>query len=206
MSAFVVLGCHRSGTSLVASLLQGLGVHIGDRLLGGSKLYNPRGHFEDRDFLDLNERILRACHGSWHMPPAHHAVMDEGRAFRREIKALVESKRRELWGWKDPRSCMTACLYYPYLQDPHWVVVHRSADEIRASLERRNKGIDAQAVVVSYLADMEWTLSHYPAPLIRLQFEKLVDKEQAPEEVARLADFVGVPLPENLLEERVIWR
>ena len=54
---FVILGCHRSASSLVAKALHEAGVHMGDDLLSGLP-DNPEGHFEDMDFLKKNVEIL----------------------------------------------------------------------------------------------------------------------------------------------------
>ena len=56
----IVAGMHRSGTSIVASLLSALGVDIGQRLLPPDK-GNPRGYFEDIDFLEFQRRVLSEC-------------------------------------------------------------------------------------------------------------------------------------------------
>ena len=51
---------HRSGTSLVASVLAEAGLDIGLREDVGLGVGQPRGHFEDRDFYHLHEAILAA--------------------------------------------------------------------------------------------------------------------------------------------------
>ena len=56
----VVAGMHRSGTSLVASVLSMLGVSLGSTLLGADR-NNPKGYFEDTDFLRLNREMLAAA-------------------------------------------------------------------------------------------------------------------------------------------------
>ena len=45
----VILGMHRSGTSLVANWLHDCGLHVGDRLLEGT-FANEKGYFEDLIF------------------------------------------------------------------------------------------------------------------------------------------------------------
>ena len=54
----VVLGMHRSGTSMIASILNKLGVSMGKVMLGKTPS-NPLGHFEDKDFYNLNRKILK---------------------------------------------------------------------------------------------------------------------------------------------------
>jgi hypothetical protein len=65
----IILGMHRSGTSMVAGLLAKMGINMGDDLLGRSPS-NPFGHFEDWDFVNLNDSILSKAKGSWDKLPA----------------------------------------------------------------------------------------------------------------------------------------
>ena len=55
----VVTGVHRSGTSLVAMLMAGMGVDFGphEAFYPGDE-WNPRGYFERRDVMDLNSRLI----------------------------------------------------------------------------------------------------------------------------------------------------
>lgn len=62
--ALVIAGMHRSGTSLVASLVASAGVHIGDRLMGPER-GNLKGHFEDFDFCELHLKALAANGLGW---------------------------------------------------------------------------------------------------------------------------------------------
>ena len=54
----VILGMHKSGTSMVAGVLEKLGANMGKELLG-PHWSNPLGHFENVKFVNLNERILK---------------------------------------------------------------------------------------------------------------------------------------------------
>ncbi len=55
----IVVGMHRSGTSLTANWLARSGLFVGDTLLA-NRVDNPMGHFEDESFLHLHEDILKA--------------------------------------------------------------------------------------------------------------------------------------------------
>jgi len=57
LSPLIILGMHRSGTSLAAALLQSSGLDVGERLMEGN-WSNPRGHFEDMDFVELQRAAL----------------------------------------------------------------------------------------------------------------------------------------------------
>src|SRR5215467_9657005 len=66
-----VLGMHRSGTSAAARLMNLLGVYLGDEAhLMGSHPENPKGYWEYRPILALNEEILGRLGGTWDEPPS----------------------------------------------------------------------------------------------------------------------------------------
>src|SRR5438309_1446215 len=56
----IVAGMHRSGTSLLASLLHRGGCPMGAEMLPADS-NNRLGYFEDVEFLDLNRRMLAAA-------------------------------------------------------------------------------------------------------------------------------------------------
>ena len=153
MKTFVVLGMHRSGTSLLAKALHTFDndpkVSMGDIMLedslddeeeaGLASASNPQGHFEDDEFMQLNERILAAAGGSWVKPPTREKIMSLSDKFSDEIKALVEKRSSPIWGWKDPRSCLTIDLFHPHLENPHYICMFRNVEEVAASLVRRDE-------------------------------------------------------------------
>ena len=143
MKTFVVLGMHRSATSLMGNGLHKNDVHMGDMLLPPGK-NNPKGYFENRRFVDLNREILGAAgkrRDCWDDPPSREAILAVRGQFAKRIEELVkqESKGHELWGWKDPRTTLTIELFLPYLTNPHWVCTFRDPIEVGKSLHHRNK-------------------------------------------------------------------
>ena len=52
------VGMHRSGTSLTASLLEGLGMCLPGELIPGDAA-NLTGYFENRSIVDAQEKLLR---------------------------------------------------------------------------------------------------------------------------------------------------
>ena len=137
MKTFVVLGMHRSATSLVAGGLKSMGVHMGEDLLGPAK-DNPKGFFENRDFVRLNREILQAAGGMWSRPPSHEAIVATKKQFDERIWRLIKSSDHELWGFKDPRMVLTIDLYLPYIKNPHFITCFRDPMEVARSLNVRN--------------------------------------------------------------------
>ena len=124
---FVILGCHRSASSLVAKALHEAGVHMGDELLSDLP-DNPEGHFEDMDFLKKNVEILGG--NIWN---------DVDRELNNVDTAELVSRKdtRPLWGWKDPRTVLTIEKYYDHLQDPIIVALFRKPEHVAKSMAER---------------------------------------------------------------------
>ena len=59
-----ILGMHRSGSSALAGSLYHCGLPLGNNLLMGLS-DNPKGHFEHRAVLAVNEHILGCLVQSW---------------------------------------------------------------------------------------------------------------------------------------------
>jgi hypothetical protein len=139
----LVLGMHRSGTSLVTRLVSLLGVALcsTDDLLAGLPA-NPRGHWESKSLLRFDDRLLRELDSSWFCPPS----IDRGELAQRlapyrerGLAALREAHPRRPFVWKDPRACLLLPFWTNVLERRGvYVVVARHPTEVAESLERRN--------------------------------------------------------------------
>jgi glycosyltransferase involved in cell wall biosynthesis len=133
----VIAGMHRSGTSLVASLCQGGGIHIGDRLLGANT-GNDRGHFEDLDFHRWHERVLRANGlGPEGFLATSRVTVPDG--LRREAEDLVHERRSlgRPWGWKNPRTTLLLEFWLDLVPEAVFLGMVRPPWEVIDSLFRR---------------------------------------------------------------------
>lgn len=147
--ALVILGMHRSGTSLLASWLAASGLALGDELLGEG-VGNDRGHFEDLDFLRLHERILRdngiRCGGLRQTAPLH--IAPERHAAMATLVAQKNAAHAQ-WGWKEPRTCLFVKEYEALLPAASYLIVYRHYAQvvdslIRRDLKKRQRKLDKQ--------------------------------------------------------------
>jgi hypothetical protein len=133
----VITGMHRSGTSVITAAFASAGLDVGSRLMPGAR-GNPRGHFEDLDFVTLHERMLRA---NGLGPEGFTTVSDipVPTALEDEALALVADRRRRdtAWGWKDPRTTLFLDWWADQLPDARFVFLVRSPAEVVDSLFRR---------------------------------------------------------------------
>jgi GT2 family glycosyltransferase/glycosyltransferase involved in cell wall biosynthesis len=134
----IVSGMHRSGTSLMASLCQSAGLHIGDRMMWPADS-NLLGHFEDLDFYDFHQRVLAAngaCQNGFLTDSkslhVHHPLREVAGELIRVRKQLSQP-----WGWKDPRTVLFLEFWQSLLPAARWLFVVRSPCEVVDSLFRR---------------------------------------------------------------------
>jgi len=131
----VIAGMHRSGTSLVASVLREAGAHMGDRLVGPDR-GNPRGHFEDADFVEFHQRALFARGQHVRVTPGF--TFAPTTAERCEAEALVAARAdRPLWGWKDPRTALFLAFWDTLVPGAAYVLPYRHPLDVLLSLVRR---------------------------------------------------------------------
>jgi len=123
MMPICIAGMHRSGTSLIARLLNLSGLYLGepDELIA-PKPDNPRGFWENIAFTVVNKSIgsselglrsvllteIPSLPERWWMRPQLQALRVVGRYL---VDAM--NSRSGLWGWKDPRNS----LYLPFWQE-----------------------------------------------------------------------------------------
>ena len=132
----VVVGMHRSGTSLTASILGSSGVHLGDSLVPAGH-GNAEGHFEDLEFVDLHRAALEAF---GHDPEGwDEVVLDHlPDALEARARALIDARAsRPFWGWKDPRTALFLPFWERLLPEAKFVFVYRNPWEVIDSLYRR---------------------------------------------------------------------
>jgi hypothetical protein len=140
---FFVIGMGRSGTSTVAGMLKSLGVEWGPReLMLETRADNAKGFWEFRPLHDINVAILNRMGGNWHSPPE----MKEGweRLGFDDLKSLAKERiatyfRVPMWGFKDPRCCMTFSFWKSVVENPiECVFAIRNPLEVAYSLFSRD--------------------------------------------------------------------
>jgi hypothetical protein len=180
----IVLGMHRSGTSMIGGVLSHLGVDMGEDF-PGKQISNPLGHFEDGDFLALNIAILETAGGSWNQPPERENIELLRSQFKKPIQELISNRKRasneENWGWKDPRTSLTIELFIPYLNNPHFIICRRDSSDIITSLWNRNKmtSDEAKILVDTYYHRIDDFINkHSEYPVLELEYNELVENPE----------------------------
>lgn len=163
--AILIAGMHRSGTSAFARVANLLGAEIGSELMPAAP-GNPRGYWEEKAVVELNEECLRSFDLSWDDPsplPSDWLGAPWMNAWRDRLATLLRRAHpsASLIVIKDPRICRLLPAWLQVLESleltPHVVVAVRPPGEVAASLERRD-GLPmahGKQLWLTYLLDVE---------------------------------------------------
>ncbi len=146
----IVIGMHRSGTSLVSSLLQKMGVFM--------------GHYRDKNeeswfFLKANHWIMNQFAATWDYPTNYNLVGDNEdemvlRVLKKQMSgfyarfkyfgpALFLSSNfqtySKCWGWKDPRNTFTLPLWLKMFPEAKVIAIQRNPLDTCSSMVKRER-------------------------------------------------------------------
>ena len=189
-----IVGMHRSGTSMVAKLLQQAGLNLGDEAdLMPPAEENPEGFYEHLEFVRLNDEVLNAAGAGWDCPPAagfnwEDSVLD---SFRARARRMADPLGERLpWGWKDPRTSLTLPFWRSAFGPLRIVVMVRNPLEVVTSLHRRNAfsaalGLTLWQIYAERILDDtspdERLVTHYDTYFL-----------EPDREISRLLDYLGL--------------
>lgn len=197
----VVLGMHRSGTSMTTGIISKLGIDVG-KIFAPRSFANPIGYFEDRDFYELNKKILKEAGGNWRLPPDREMILAQSDKFKNQICDLVRKKESQLWGWKDPRTNLTIELYLSFLTNPYFIVCRREPMAVAKSLKQRQnmKVEDSIKLTKSYEERINNFFQEFTnLPRLNLNYEDVTGDSE--KEIDKIIEFLGIQVSNKQYHE-----
>lgn len=139
-SPVIIIGMHRSGTSMLAEVLHQAGIHMGVH----------RDHnFEAMHFLSINQRAMWAAGADWDRPAIPDETHFDTWSAKDLYKIHFQIKNRfeyiftrladRPWGWKDPRNTFTLSHWLKVFPKAKVVHLIRHGWDVALSLCRRNQ-------------------------------------------------------------------
>jgi hypothetical protein len=195
----VVLGMHRSGTSLTSNILNNFEIAMGENLTKYGK-DNPRGFFEDEQFVRLNNKILYSAGGCWDNPPSHSRIitLKKNKKLMKEIKELILSQQDKVWGWKDPVTTLTIDLYLPFIKNPYFIACYRNPSSVKKSLIKRNKYSIEQPpmkIISTYNKRLSNFLNRIDYPKLEVHYEDYFKNPS--EQITKIKKFLRLKKDTN---------
>jgi hypothetical protein len=191
---YVVLGMHKSGTTLVSKILHGSGIRMG-RGADVEGDYDRGTFYERSDARELNQHMIGFGDPAFEHPaPRSLRFGDEERVRMRQIVRECEAEETS-WGFKDPRTCLTYPAWREELPAHRLLVVYRSLEEVWNHCWRNERDFGFTWRVVRTWCDYNEralaAFERHRGDAILIGYEKLMTDDA---EFARLERFVGHPL------------
>ncbi|WP_417465738.1 sulfotransferase [Kordiimonas sp.] len=140
----IILGVHRSGTSLLTRMLERLGVFVGKDL--------EQNH-ESMTMMAINTKFLDSKGATWDQP----AYADEEDVKENIVRRLLEKNfsniwqrfgpMQGVWGFKDPRTVCTLPLWLDVFPKAKVLYIRRSPYDIAKSLNTRFKKLQEEGKI-----------------------------------------------------------
>jgi len=126
---------HRSGTSMLANWMFKSGLHLGENLIDANPS-NPQGHFEDWDFVNIHNLAVNEYSSYLFTERPNPQILVQ---IREKLKILISSKEKknQIWGFKDPRTCVFLDTYDALLERPLYIFIFRNYQDASNSYLRR---------------------------------------------------------------------
>ncbi len=207
----IITGMHRSGTSFIANWMKDSGLYIGDRLAGATPS-NINGHFEDIDFLELHEQMLKANQTTMYLSDERILAIEEIHRKKAELLCSARNSVHELWGFKQPRAALFLDLWRDLLPDAHYLIPLRNPVDVVNSivrresnkLEYRNNGVLGVQLKEAYLNNLSVHARAYD-DMQAIHLKRILEHIQLSNETnVLLVDFDKIDEMENLIQEQIL--
>lgn len=196
----VVVGMHRSGTSLLMNLLQRAGADLGNpQTFYPGDRWNPDGYFEQQDILAVNRYLLHGPLGrlAFFFPPGERKIRERGLQMEERLRGL--GRRYTECLVKDPRFLFTA----PAWEDTgthfsHVLVSLREPAEVATSMGRRNRlpRFLAMRMMAEHYRRLLVFTSRRPTRWVR--YDRLLAPRTSVSEFSAAARFLGLSFREEI--------
>ena len=207
--AILVTG--RSGTSMIARLLNLCGLYLGEEEGLWDERSNPRmnptGYWEQRDIHELMDRLFTHLGGDWENPPLLTSGWEEDAGlepFYREARGIVARVfgGHENWAWKLPKASVTIAFWRRVIPGLRFVVCVRNPLDFAQSLGQYTRNSRPHLLAM-------WQYYNYQILCETRPDERLVTfyEDYFPcyrDALAPLLDFAGLPplVPESHADQQ----
>ena len=176
----IVLGMHRSGTSLLTGSLEAAGLHIGK--VNHAAPFNRKGNKENESIRGFHNELLAKNGASWDRPPKGQVRWD--RSDEERALSLVEPYFRSArpWGFKDPRTIWMVEGWLRLLPSARIIGVFRHPSLVMRSLAARTGDLaigtrEGLRLWCAYNAELLRLHRKYRFPLVHFSSEGALQED-----------------------------
>jgi len=198
---YVVLGMHKSGTTLVSKILHESEVNMGE--FDPTVTYDQGNQYERKAFKEANIAMLN-CEGTHSSKVTNTLPLEyENEEIKNSLELQISQLNNEFenWGFKDPRTCLTYHYWHKILPQHKVIVVFRSPTEVWNHYQkyipkikvfsRFMAGLRGLTAWYVYNKNILEILNHGKTDYISFEYSDFMRKEDS---LKVLSEFVNVPL------------
>lgn len=209
--AILILGMHRSGTSVLTRLVNLLGAELGSSLMAAEKGNNDKGFWEHWDIVTIHEELLAALDHDWDTPvplPDNWWKSKTVAPFRKRLLAIIKRDfaDSELWCVKDPRLCLLLPLWNDMLDElgltPLSILASRNPLDVAASLNKRDAIAEEKGLFLWLLHTLEAEHASRDHKRVIVSYESIMQNWQETADIlAKALDITWPSSKENISAE-----
>jgi len=191
---------------MIAGMLRILGVDFGsDSDLMAPSQFNPKGYFEHVALNGINVDVMAKFGGDWYAPPNYPPGWQESAELEGLRKAAAERLsqnfgRSPIWGFKDPRSCVTLPFWRKVIRGPIYaVIVVRNPIDAARSVQNKQRILESEASELWFKYMVGAFLGSHGLPRHVVCYEDALDDVRG--EFHRLASFLKKPVTPQMLDK-----
>lgn len=198
----VVLGMHKSGTTLLAETLHKSGV---DMVEQGPERddYDLGAKYERRATLELNHRLLGWQVDRHSLAVAGYPIVKTSQTIIEDMKSVSAGRYGgDGWGFKDPRTCLTYDVWRRVLPQHRLLVIFRNPFQVCRHYNATNPWETWKVLHVWSIynrAILRACRVHQQSDLLVLEYERFMECD---EELARLEGFLDQPIEDVRQSEK----
>ncbi|MEE4212502.1 MAG: hypothetical protein V2I43_24925 [Parvularcula sp.] len=194
----VVVGMHRSGTSVITKGLECLGFDLGSQLMPAHAEVNAKGFFEDERLVAINDRVLEKAGGLWRRPFRLDFSEVEGDPFQEERLEAAAILARELrhggrFAFKDPRSSVTLPFWKAVFKamgtEEGYVIAIRNPLAAARSLDKPHRIPPLKGILLWAQHFLDSMAETEGRPRLVVSYERFVERPEA--ELSRMGTVLG---------------
>lgn len=203
----IILGMHRSGTSVVTQISQCMGAYLGEEneLMPAAR-DNPDGYFENMEITCINDRILRACGREWYSLKIAEinqhslSVIEAKDELKDNIQRLFE--KSDTVAVKDPRIAVLLPLWEEVLESlgiiAEYIWVFRNPLEVKESLRKRNGFRQKHGLLLWIQYNLSIAKFLENKDYLMINYNNLLEDMET---IKSFSDFFGIKYDSSLYEK-----
>jgi len=185
---YIILGMHKSGTTLISQTLHRSNINMGD--FDEKISYYQGNQYERLESIEINQQILSSHNkNSIDIVNTNNDLKNDD-SIQLLIHDFIQdlNNKYENWGFKDPRTTLSFSIWKQYLNDYKIIAVYRNPVEVwnhyrknipnRKFIKKFTKGLKALIAWYTYNEQMLNDLKHVSADKIVIDYASFLESDQ----------------------------